>query len=65
MTAPLSNADIMSLLMASPLYQKLEQIKQTLSSGTLAGHNHLKDGMLSFIVLSFRIRVIVFSLWLF
>lgn len=32
MTAPLNETEVMSLLMASPMYQRLEQMKSTLTS---------------------------------
>ena len=36
MAAPLNEAELTTLLMASPLYQKLEQLKKKVSSGALA-----------------------------
>ncbi len=35
MAAPVSEAEITALLMASPMYKKLEQIKRTIASGVL------------------------------
>ena len=40
MTAPLNEAELTALLMASPLYRKLEQIKKSLAGGAGAGKVH-------------------------
>ena len=40
MTAPLNEAELTALLMASPLYRKLEQIKKSLAGGAGAGKAH-------------------------
>lgn len=39
MAAPLNEAELTALLMASPLYQKLEQLKKTVAGGALSGSN--------------------------
>ena len=46
MAAPLNEAELTALLMASPLYQKMEQIKQAVAKGAVAGSGGktLKDG---------------------
>ena len=45
LTAPLSDAELTALLMASPLYQKLEQIKKAVSGGAFKVGKQLKEGM--------------------
>ena len=47
MTAPMNEAEFTALLMASPLYQKLEQIKKSLSSGGVGKARKLADGKLN------------------
>lgn len=48
MAAPLNEAELMALLMASPMYQKLENIKKSVASGahvTPAGQHPMEPGM--------------------
>ena len=44
MTAPLSDEELTALLMASPLYHKLEQIKKAVSGGAFKVGKQLKEG---------------------
>ena len=44
MTAPLSDTELTALLMASPLYHKLEQIKKAVSGGAFKVGKQLKQG---------------------
>ena len=45
MTAPMNEAEFTALLMASPLYQKLEQLKKSLSSGRIGKAHKLAEGV--------------------
>lgn len=40
MAAPLNEAELMALLMASPMYQKLEQMKNSVADGTHKSPKH-------------------------
>lgn len=40
MAAPLKEAELMALLMASPMYQKLENIKKSVAEGTHKSPKH-------------------------
>ena len=44
MTAPLNDDELTALLMASPLYHKLEQIKKAVSGGAFKVGKQLKEG---------------------
>ena len=44
MAAPMDDAELMALLMASPLYQKLEQIKKGVAERGFGGHR-MEPGM--------------------
>ena len=44
MAAPLSDTELTALLMASPLYQKLEQIKKAVSGGAAKVGKQLNQG---------------------
>lgn len=47
MAAPLNEAELTALLMASPLYQKLEQIKKSMTNGAGASKGHkLAEGII-------------------
>ena len=49
MAAPLNEAELTALLMASPLYQKLEQMKKSMAGGAGSGKAHkLPEGRLLF-----------------
>lgn len=45
MTAPLNEAELMSLLMASPLYKKLEEMKNTVANGNFKSAPGVTPGM--------------------
>lgn len=45
MTAPLSDNDLNKLLMQSPLYQKLQDIKDQLNGDTPKNKENKKEGM--------------------
>lgn len=44
MAAPLNEAELMSLLMASPVYQKLEQIKDAVKNGITPPKHRMEPG---------------------
>jgi hypothetical protein len=44
MAAPLNEAELMSLLMASPMYQKLEQIKDAVQNGITPPKHKMEPG---------------------
>ena len=45
MAAPLNEAELMSLLMASPVYQKLEQMKDAVKNGISPPKHKMEAGM--------------------
>lgn len=49
MAAPLNEAELTSLLMASPLYQKLEAIKKSIASGGVRTGHKMAPGKYLFL----------------